>query len=125
MCKIAITKSTTLNEVKDWFSNSFPLLKIEIYNKNHAEGEGSAKNEQITSNPTLSEIGFNGEKIEFVIFEDYSTNLVEHMFLSKLNINAQIFRLNNKTWIQTISTDNWTLKEQMLKAQEYQNDNVI
>lgn len=124
MCKLIITKNTTLNELKEWFSKSFPLLKIEVYNKVHHEGEGNPIAEQINSDSTLTDIGFNGETIEFIIFEDYSTNLAEHMFYSKLNINAQIFRLNNKTWIQTISTDNWTLTEQMKKAQEYQEDNV-
>lgn len=120
MCKLTITKTTTLNELKDWFTKSFPLLKIEIYNKDHHEGEGNTSSEQINTNSTLTEIGFNGESIEFVIFEDYSTNLAEHMFHTKLNINVQIFRLNKNTWIQTISTDNWTLKEQMSKAKEYQ-----
>ena len=120
MCKIIKTEATTLNEIKDWFSKSFPLLKIEIYNKEHHEGEGNAKSEEIKSNSKLSDLGYKGGQIEFVLFNDYSTNLAEHMFLTKLHINAQIFRLNKNTWIQTISTDNWTLTDQMKKAQEYQ-----
>ena len=124
MCKLKLSEKTSITEVKEWFSSCFPLLKIEIYNKEHQSGEGNSITEQINGNVQLSTLGYSGESIEFVIFEDYSTNLVEHMFLTKLRVNAQIFRLNNKTWIQTISTDNWTLAEQMKRAKEYQGDNV-
>ncbi len=124
MCKINISESTSINDIKEWFSQSFPLLKIEIYGKEHHQGEGNSSADQIKNNSLLSELGYKDGPIEFVIFEDYSTNLVEHMFFTKLNVNAQIFRLNKNTWIQTISTDNWTLKEQMEKAKEYQDDNV-
>jgi uncharacterized SAM-binding protein YcdF (DUF218 family) len=124
MCKIAISETTAISELKEWFSSCFPLLKIEIYSKKHDTGEGNSSSELIQNNAKLSELGYKGGAIDFVIFEDYSTNLAEHIFFSKLNINAQIFRLNKNTWIQTISTDNWTLKEQMIKAQEYQEGNV-
>ena len=116
MSKITVTDTTKVHEIKDRFTATFPLLKIEVYNTKHESGEGNSAQELIKKDVTLKEIGYKGGDIELVVFDDYSTNLVEHIFESKLNLNVQIFRLNKDLWIQTISTDNWTLKEQMGRA---------
>ncbi len=126
MSKIIITNTTTTDTIKKWFTDKFPLLKIEFYAKEHQMGEGNSNSSMVKEDTAVSEIGFNtnkdGKGVEIIIFEDYSTNLVEHIFKSRLNLNIQIFRFSNNNWIQTTSTDNWTIKEQMERAQFHENE---
>ncbi|CAG5078817.1 hypothetical protein [Parvicella tangerina] len=115
MAFLHVNKETTLTDLKDWFSESFPNLKIEFYDHSHNKGEGNVSSELLTDLNKLVSPNGNPE-VELTIFDDYSTNLVEHIFRTKLHLNVQVFRKNGKNWIQTITTDNWTLKEQMERA---------
>lgn len=126
MSKLVITSDTTTDTIKNWFSDKFPLLKIEFYATEHQIGEGSSNSSIVTKNTSIADIGYknnsNDKEVEIIIFEDYSTNLVEHIFKSRLNLNIQIFRFTNNHWIQTTATDNWTIKEQMERAQFHENE---
>ncbi len=115
MAFVHIDKQTKLSDLQNWFSESFPNLKIEFYDHAHDKGEGSAKAELLKDLEVFASPNGNPE-VELTIFDDYSTNLVEHIFSTKLHLNVQVFRKNGKNWIQTITTDNWTLKEQMERA---------
>lgn len=115
MAFIHIDKKTTLADLKNWFADSFPHLKIEFYDHSHDQGEGNTKAE-LLSNLTGFVSPNGNPEVELTIFDDYSTNLVEHIFRTKLHLNVQVFRKNGDKWIQTITTDNWTLKEQMDRA---------
>lgn len=115
MALFIVNSSTQLSDLQLWFSENFPFLKIEFYQNQHGTGQGNSSNELIKDHHQLVSIK-NNEENELIIFEDYSTNLVEHIFRTKLNLNVQVFRKNNDQWIQTTNTDNWTLKEQMDRA---------
>lgn len=115
MAFLHINKQTTLTDLQDWFRDSFPNLKIEFYDHSHDKGEGSGPSELLADLNKLVSPNGNPE-VELTIFDDYSTNLVEHIFRTKLHLNVQVFRKNGDKWIQTITTDNWTLKEQMERA---------
>jgi hypothetical protein len=41
---------------------------------------------------------------------------VEDKFKNELNLNVQIFRKSGDVWLQTTSTDEWTLLEQIERA---------
>ncbi|MCB9189864.1 MAG: hypothetical protein H6599_11365 [Flavobacteriales bacterium] len=115
MAFLHIDKKTTLSDLQGWFSESFPNLKIEFYDHSHDKGEGNTPSELLKELTGLVSPNGNPE-VELTIFDDYSTNLVEHIFRTKLHLNVQVFRKNGNKWIQTITTDNWTLKEQMDRA---------
>lgn len=115
MAFLHVNKQTSLEELKNWFSDSFPNLKIEFYAHSHDKGEGSTKAELMQDLEVMASPNGHPE-VELTIFDDYSTNLVEHIFRTKLQLNVQVFRKNGNQWIQTITTDNWTLKEQMERA---------
>lgn len=119
MAFLHIDKQTKLSDLQMWFSDSFPNLKIEFYDHTHDQGQGNTKSELLRNLDLL--VSPNGHpEVELTIFDDYSTNLVEHIFRTKLRLNVQVFRRNGDKWIQTITTDNWTLKEQMERAMFHQ-----
>lgn len=115
MAFLHVTSSTKLSDLQDWFSNSFPYLKIEFYTSSHEAGHGNKPNELLSDLNQFVTLD-KDQEVELTIFEDYSTNLVEHIFRTKLKQNVQVFRKNSGHWLQTITTDNWTLKEQMERA---------
>jgi hypothetical protein len=125
MSSLSISNSTKFKEIKSWFSSTFPSLKIELYKNSHETGKGNSNSELLNEDKPLSDFGYSSGYNEIVIYEDYSTNLVEHIFKTKLNLNVQIFRLNKDIWIQTTATDKWTLREQMDRSKFHtESDNV-
>jgi hypothetical protein len=46
---------------------------------------------------------------------------IEGIFNNKFGLNIQLFRKLGNVWIETVNTDNWTLKEQMKRSEESQN----
>lgn len=114
MANIQLKNTVSLRKLQEWFGENFANLKIEFYEHKHSAGQGNEKTDMLKD--LEQSIDIPNEEIELTIFDDYSTNLVEHIFKTKLNLNVQVFRKNGSNWIQTITTDNWTLKEQMERA---------
>ncbi len=116
MAELKIKKEIELSKIKEWFSTSFPNLKIEVFKEKHKDFKGNEAASLIKEDNIVVSLKDQTTESSFSLFEDYSTALVEHMFLAKLNINAQVYRKSGRVWLQTTTTDNWTLKEQMDRA---------
>ncbi len=119
--KIDIKDNLTINDIKNVFSDAFAGLKIEFVKHNHQSGVGSAKSEIIEGNPKLWEIRKFHTEFSIEINEDQLVEEVEAMFHNKFGLNVQLFRKSGNVWIETVNTDNWTLKDQMQRSAESQN----
>ena len=53
---ITIDQTKKLSEIQAAFSKRFPYLKIEFYNRTHAAGEGSHKENTIDAHLTIQEV---------------------------------------------------------------------
>ena len=119
--KIYIKDDLTIEEVKVAFSEAFPGLKIEFVKHGHQPGQGSSKSEIITGNPKLWELRKFHTEFEIEINENQKVEDIEGIFHNKFGLNIQLFRKSGNVWIETVHTDNWTLKEQMQRSAESQN----
>jgi hypothetical protein len=116
MSTIILNNSTRLSDLQDWFFATFEFLKIEFYKNGHQEFEGNQKDELLNSAIELNKLGFNKSEYPFEINETLKVQQVEDKFKNELNLNVQIFRKSGDVWLQTTSTDEWTLLEQIERA---------
>lgn len=111
-----ISDEKTLRELQDEFHEAFPFLKIEFYSTTHAEGKGSSKHQLL--NPDLKvENARTVHNSGFIKMDcDLTVEAFEQTIQKIFGLNVQVFRKSFGQWVQTWSTDSWTLKEQNLRG---------
>ena len=107
----------TISDIRNEFQREFPLLDLKFYRKRHSHFGGSKKDEEFDDEIQLIALNLRSENnihIESSMTVDELESLVEN----QLGIHVQVFRKSGDTWLQTASTDNWSLEKQMEKAQQ-------
>jgi hypothetical protein len=104
---MTISDDKTLKQVQSEFSGKFPNLKIEFYKDTHQAGEGSPARAMLDAEKTIAQsegdLSIDGHKL---------VKTLESDFLEKYGLNVQVFRKSGDLWLQTTSTDEWTLADQ-------------
>jgi hypothetical protein len=121
---MVINKKTKLKDIKDWFFATFEYIKIEFYKNTHEEFQGSGKGELLSDEYELGELGFELNDYPFEITQNMTVYEVEAKFKKELNLNAQVFRKSGDIWLQTMSTDEWSLEEQIERA-NFHNQEIL
>lgn len=111
-----LKKQDTLAKIQSDFQTQFANLKIEFYKAAHQVGEGSSDREHLDSNLTLEDCGFEVESSLIELDPEMSVGAFEKEFSEKFNLFVQVFRKSGNLWMQTTSTDQWSLKEQNRKG---------
>lgn len=104
-------KQTTAS-LKQEFSALFPFLKIEFFREPCIKGKGNSRDKMITTNEVISHLQEKKciGKVSFTnqtVVRDFEEN-----FLNKFGICMQVFRKSGNVWLETTSTDDWTLEQQ-------------
>ena len=110
--EIFISDSKTLGEIKKEFNERFPHLKLEFYGLSHKEGEGSPEKYHFDDSITVSKARSKHVDGHLSIIGSQNTKTLEQQFKDFYGLNVQVFRKSGKLWMQTTSTDHWTLEEQ-------------
>jgi hypothetical protein len=124
MSTIVLNKKTRLSDIQDWFFASFELLRVEFYKNAHEEFQGSGKGEQLSGDMNLGDVGFDQNDYPFEVSSKMTVNEVEEKFRKELKLNAQVFRKSGGLWLQTMSTDEWSLQDQIERA-NFHNQEMI
>lgn len=101
-----------IDEIQDKFNECFPYLKLEFYSRPHDWYERSGSEHLIAPGTYIEEIRKTHESGILSIKSWDKTGHVEQEFKRMFGLHVQIFRLNKDKWIQTIDSDELTLKEQ-------------
>jgi hypothetical protein len=109
---LKITENTTIEEIQQEFQRRFPYLKIEFYKTKHRPGEGSRLKDQYESHLTIGQAAGKDKKGVININGLMKVSELEQLFHEIFEVNAQVYRKSGDIWLQTITTDNWTLAEQ-------------
>jgi hypothetical protein len=109
---IHIDDRYTVGDIQERFQKCFPLLKIEFYRTSHTWKKHSSLHDIIDPIDTIGSIRKTHEPGILDIKSWYQTGQVEREFKERFGLNVQIYRKRKGGWVQTISTDNLTLKEQ-------------
>lgn len=115
---IQVSANKTLGEISDEFHKKFPYLKIEFFSKEHEEGEANKKSSMLDHALTVSEAGTFDHEEEISINGHLKVDTLEHHFQEVFGIGLQVFRRSGKLWLQTTTTDHWTLSEQNRTGEE-------
>jgi hypothetical protein len=116
MRTLIIKDNQTLKAIKAEFNNHFPHLKIEFFSVKHFEDEASPRTAIYDDNLHLSDIRKNHEEGELSIDGHQKTSTFEQNFSDMFGVNVQVYRKSGNLWLQTITTDAWTLSEQEKKG---------
>ncbi len=107
-----ILDSKKITEIQQEFNTKFNNLKIEFYTSGHEEGEGSKDSERINPNETIGNVRQIQKTGDLSINGHLKVSTLEQRFLEDYGLNVQVFRRSGSIWLQTTSTDSWTLTEQ-------------
>lgn len=102
----------TLKDIKDQFNKKFPNLKIEFFQKHHEPKEASPKNAIYEDSLTLKDVRDEGSLNPISIHGNTKTSTLEEHFENEYGVSVQVYKKRGNTWIQSTSTDDWTLSEQ-------------
>ena len=111
-----ISNDRKLEEIQMEFHQKFPYLKIEFYSGHHEAGEGSSVRTRLNAGLTIGEARRAGSEGDLTIDEDLKVSTFENQFFEKYGLNVQVFRKSGNLWMQTTSTDSWTLSQQNRKG---------
>ena len=109
---LSIHDNLLLEDIQDHFSKSFPSLKIEFYRHPHNWKKGSMPQDQIDGAMKVGDIRKKHDPGVLEIKSTDTTGHVESMFKDQFGLNVQIFRKGKNCWIQSITTDNYSLHQQ-------------
>lgn len=113
-----IADQKTLRQIKQEFQEKFRWLKLEFYTREHETGEGSAARHHLDDSKTIGEVRENQAEGELSIHGNLKVSTLEAEFHDRYGLNVQVFRRSGEVWLQTTSTDEWTLAEQNDKGAE-------
>jgi hypothetical protein len=121
MKTLMINDTQKLKEIKDAFNANYPHLKIEFFSEEHKTGEASSRKAMYEDSLTLKEIRKNHTAGELSIDGHQKTSTFENNFHNHFGVTVQVFRRSGNLWLQTTTTDEWSLAHQEKTGQEFDN----
>ena len=119
-----LTASTRIKDVQKEFSELYPGLKLEFYKKAHKSFEGSFEKDILDSNHTIAEISNMDSDHTLSISPEMSVAQLENEFEERFGLHVQVFRRSKELWLQTSTTDDWSLEKQNRKGEHSLLDNL-
>ena len=109
---LRIHDNLLVEDLQEQFSKCFPHLKIEVYSTPHHWKKGSLQKDLISSKSLIGDIRKKhpGGVMEIKSWDKVGE--VEKKLKNMFDLNVQIFRKENNCWIQTTSTDVFTLEKE-------------
>lgn len=111
--ELKINGQCSTKEIIEAFSASFEGTKIEFFRHSHAQEEGSPKKDMVNEVVLLNELNSNIPTKTLIINDQMTVNEVEELFEKELGLHVQVFRKMNTTWIETTTTDAYSLEKQV------------
>lgn len=102
----------TLKDIQEEFSDKFPFLRIEFFTWIGKTEEKQKLNPELT----IGEVRTIHKEGEVSIHGNLKVRTLEANFRDIYGLSVQVFRLSGNIWLQTTSTDDWTLHEQNRKG---------
>lgn len=115
-----IFKQDSIEDVRTRFNQQYPFLQLEFYSKPHAHYSGSKKIEQLNHNTTLSLLNKELKEVDIPLDDLMSVDALEKEFETKAHLHVQVFRKSADQWLQTTSTDDWSLRKHSETAETLQ-----
>ena len=110
---LIINEQLTIEVVQKQFNKVFPFLKIEFFKEKHQKGIGTEKkNMYVNRNEYLFVIAHQDKCGQIQLEGNQTVEQLEEIFETNFGLHVQIFRKSGKIWLETSTTDGWTLNQQ-------------
>ncbi len=109
---IIIHDLISIDFIKEQFHRAYPYLKIEFFSEPHLPGKGNLKTKMITSSKNIGELQRVKKQGSLMIDSKKSVGELENHFENEFGLHVQVFRKSGNIWLETTSTDDWTLEQQ-------------
>lgn len=109
---LMINNRSTIDSLKGDFNEVYPFLKIEFFKQATIKGKGNSKKNMYPHNEKINSIRRNPSTGKISLSGNLTVNELENIFENKLGLHAQVFRKSGNVWLETTSTDDWTLEQQ-------------
>lgn len=116
--ELVINETKSVGEIQKSFNMRFPFLKISFFKNPHAAGEASPLSDMYHVDTLIKDIRQKDKNGIISIDGDMQVNQLEMLFSEVFGLSVQIFRKSGENWLQTTTTDSWTLNQQNSKAKE-------
>jgi hypothetical protein len=110
--QLDISNNLTIRDVKTQFHELFNYLKIEFFKGRHQKDLGSHRDMMFDNETVLKTMIKNGAEGHISFSGDISVKEFEQKFMSKFELNVQVFRKSGNVYLETTATDTWTLEQQ-------------
>ncbi len=110
--KIELKPDSSIQEIKTVFHSFFPYLKLEFFRESHRVSAASGKASMYDNSTLLSEMS---EKIGSGSIEFTAATTVgsfEQLMDVQFGLHVQVFRKSGNVYLETSSTDSWSLGQQ-------------
>ena len=109
---LRIHDNLLIEDIQEHFSECFPHLKIEVYSTPHHWEKGSLQKDLISPKSLIGDIRKTHSGGIMEIKSSDKVGDIEEKLKKMFDLNVQIFRKENDCWIQTTSTDVFTLERE-------------
>lgn len=116
---VKIKKGNTIQQIKAAFHAQVPFLRIEFFHHSHDHGEGSPKSDMIADDIIISDISKTVIDGELIFNKEMKIEDIEDQLKKYFGLNVQIFRKMGKLWLESTTSDEWTLEKVEEMANEY------
>jgi len=123
--KITISDRRKIFAIQNEFSEKFPYLRLEFFNKPSAAGAGSSLKLIKHPSKTLGDCRTIHNTGSITITPSMTVCKLEENFRDVFGLTVQIFRKSGKVWLETTVTDGWTLEEQNKQGEELSSSKAI
>lgn len=106
-----IKKEKTINQLKEEFNAQFGNLKIEFFFNKHDAYQGNEEKEKIADNLHLSSLVKDIKEGQLSIYNYMTVTELEGALEQNFGLHIQVYRKSGDTWLQTTSTDEWSLEK--------------
>ncbi|SKC97884.1 hypothetical protein SAMN05660461_1035 [Chitinophaga ginsengisegetis] len=108
---IYISEEAVVGDIQKRFREFYPYLRLAFYRNPHRTGECSPKEEAVPPETPIDKIRMihNSGWLDVSYYRRAAA--VEHDFSHEFGLSAQILRRCGDLWLETTTTDNWTLEE--------------
>ncbi len=114
---IDIKKNMRITDIKTQFHAYFHYLKIEFFKGKHDKDSGSPRDMMLGNDTPMKDLLKDGKEGSVNFSEHTTVKEFEQKFMDKFNLNMQVFRKSGTIYLETTSTDSWTLEQQNREAE--------
>ena len=107
-----INRERTIMDLQLDFKKAFPYLKIEFFKTPDERDNAIDENGKLESHLNLEKISSFKNSGEFLLNQDMEVGDFESHLRQRFGLYVQVYRKERGKWLQSWTTDSWTLEQQ-------------